>query len=163
MTIDEEDLDGPPPHKKFKKSECTPLFMNAYTLRDAGAVLHSHSKNAVLATLLFPGNEFRITHMEMIKGISKDRTGGNNRYDEELVVPIVENTPFEKDLKDRMTRAMEEYPDTCAVLVRRHGIYVWGKTWQRAKAMCECYDYLFEIASSMIQLGMDPSVKPLEH
>lgn len=55
------------------------------------------------------------------------------RYDEELVIPIVENTPFEKDLEERMNQAMEEYPGSTAVLVRRHGIYVWGETWQKAK------------------------------
>jgi len=32
QTIDDEDLDGPPPAKKLKKSQCTPLFMNAYTM-----------------------------------------------------------------------------------------------------------------------------------
>ncbi|XP_071809367.1 methylthioribulose-1-phosphate dehydratase-like isoform X1 [Asterias amurensis] len=160
-TIEEEDISVPPPHKKLKKSQCTPLFMNAYTLRNAGAVIHTHSKHAVLATLLYPGKEFRITHMEMIKGIRKDKSGGNLRYDEELVVPIVENTPQEKDLKDRMARAMEEYPETCAVLVRRHGIYVWGETWEKAKSMCECYDYLLEVAVQMKQLGMDPTQKPI--
>lgn len=56
-------------------------------------------------------------------------------YDDTLVVPIIENTPEEKDLKDRMARAMEEYPDSCAVLVRRHGVYVWGESWEKAKTM----------------------------
>ncbi|XP_071809368.1 methylthioribulose-1-phosphate dehydratase-like isoform X2 [Asterias amurensis] len=161
-TIEEEDISVPPPHKKLKKSQCTPLFMNAYTLRNAGAVIHTHSKHAVLATLLYPGKEFRITHMEMIKGIRKDKSGGNLRYDEELVVPIVENTPQEKDLKDRMARAMEEYPETCAVLVRRHGIYVWGETWEKAKSMCECYHDLLSAACTMRQFGIDLSSKPFE-
>lgn len=57
------------------------------------------------------------------------------RYDDMLVVPIIENTPEEKDLKERMARAMNDYPDSCAVLVRRHGVYVWGETWEKAKTM----------------------------
>lgn len=57
------------------------------------------------------------------------------RYDDTLVVPIIENTPEEKDLKERMARAMDMYPDSCAVLVRRHGVYIWGETWEKAKTM----------------------------
>ncbi len=40
----------------------------AYELRGAGAVLHSHSLNAVLATLIDEtAKEFKVTHLEMIK------------------------------------------------------------------------------------------------
>ena len=53
------------------------------------------------------------------------------------------------------------YPEACAVLVRRHGVYVWGDTWQQAKTMNECYDYLFEIAWKMRQLGLDPAKPPI--
>ncbi|XP_060013715.1 methylthioribulose-1-phosphate dehydratase isoform X2 [Lagenorhynchus albirostris] len=74
--INEKDISGPPPYKNLKKSQCTPLFMNAYTMRGAGAVIHTHSKAAVMATLLFPGREFKITHQEMIKGIKKCISGG---------------------------------------------------------------------------------------
>ncbi|XP_062508841.1 methylthioribulose-1-phosphate dehydratase-like isoform X1 [Corticium candelabrum] len=159
-TITGEQISCPPPSKRLRVSQCTPLFMNAYHMRDAGAVIHTHSKSAVLATLISSGKEFCITHQEMIKGVMKGQSGGNYRYDEKLVVPIIENTPHERDLKDQMAAAMEEYPDTCAVLVRRHGVYVWGDTWQKAKTMCECYDYLFDIAVQMKQLGLDPSAKP---
>lgn len=161
QTIENEDLEGPPPAKKLKKSQCTPLFMNAYTMADAGAVIHTHSKHAVMATLMYPGTEFRITHQEMIKGIKKGTTNEFYRYDDELVVPIIENTPHERDLKKRMAAAMEDYPDSCAVLVRRHGVYVWGSTWEQAKTMCECYDYLFEIAVDMKKCGLDPVEVPV--
>jgi hypothetical protein len=40
----------------------------AYELRGAGAVMHSHSLNAVMATMLDPqATEFTVTHLEMIK------------------------------------------------------------------------------------------------
>lgn len=75
---------------------------------------------------------------------------------------------------------MKKYPDTNAVLVRRHGVYVWGgkffffndcnstlcinivalESWEKAKTMTECYDYLFEIAVKMKSIGIDPAVKP---
>lgn len=157
QTLDGTDLELPPPEKKLKKSQCTPLFLCAYKARNAGAVIHSHSKAAVISTLLFPGKEFRCTHLEMIKGIKNQKLGRNMRYDEELVVPIIENTPFEEDLKDKMAEAIAEYPETCAVLVRRHGVYVWGDTWQQAKTMSECYDYLFDLVNQMKNVGLDPS------
>lgn len=153
-------LCSPPAYKKLKKSDCSPLFMSCYELRNAAAVIHTHSKAAVMATLLYPGNEFVITHQEMIKGIKRVSTGVNYRYDETLVVPIIENLPHERDLKLPMEKAMKKYPDTCAVLVRRHGVYVWGDTWEKTKIMCECYDYLFDIAVKMKKLGLDPTVKP---
>lgn len=127
--------------------------MLPYRQRAAGAVIHTHSPNAVMATLLWSGKEFRCTYLEMIKvktfdkykkrlienfyfrekGIYDQKLGRYLRYDEELVVPIIENTPFEKDLEERMNDTMQEYPGSTAILVRRHGLYVWGDSWQKAK------------------------------
>jgi methylthioribulose-1-phosphate dehydratase len=59
-----------------------------------------------------------------------------------------------------MANAMKDYPEATACLVRRHGIYVWGKTWQQAKSMCECFDYLCEIAIRMKSIGLDPIQVP---
>ncbi|KAK9887912.1 hypothetical protein WA026_000215 [Henosepilachna vigintioctopunctata] len=154
------DIELPPPEKKLKKSQCTPLFMCAYKIREAGAVIHTHSKAAVMATMLFPGKEFTCTHLEMIKGIKNQKLKRNYRYDEKLIVPIIENTPFEEDLKDRLEEVIKQYPETCAVLVRRHGVYVWGDTWQQAKTMTECYDYLFDIVVQMKLHGLNTDLTP---
>ncbi|CAB4027095.1 methylthioribulose-1-phosphate dehydratase, partial [Paramuricea clavata] len=70
-------LDGPPASLNMKESSCTPMFMNGYRKRAAGAVFHIHSMNAVMATLLFPGKEFRISHQQMIKIIVNCKTGRN--------------------------------------------------------------------------------------
>jgi len=37
---------------------------------------------------------------------------------------------------------------------------VWGKDWIQAKTQAECYDYLFEAAVKMAQLGINASVPP---
>ena len=50
------------PSLDLKESACTPLFWNAFDLRGAGSCIHTHSQNAVMATLLTPGNIFRISH-----------------------------------------------------------------------------------------------------
>jgi methylthioribulose-1-phosphate dehydratase len=146
-------LELPRCDKPLKISECTPLFFNAFHLRNAGACLHTHSQNAVMVSMLF-GNEFKISHVEMIKGITNAVTKKALGFRDTLVVPIIENTDFEKDLTDSMRKCMEEYPETNCVIVRRHGIYVWGDTWQRAKGMAECYDYLFELALKMHSCGL---------
>ena len=131
-------------------SACKPLFLHAYNLRNAGAVLHSHSQNALLATLLYD-SVFRITGIEMQKGIQ-----GGGVFDT-LEVPIIENTAYECDLADSLGEAIRSHPKTQAVLVRGHGVYVWGKDWIQAKTQAECYDYLFSTAVRMKELGLDPA------
>ncbi|KAK9502247.1 hypothetical protein O3M35_011052 [Rhynocoris fuscipes] len=152
--MDGNDLVLPDAERKLKKSQCTPLFMCIFKARNAGAVIHSHTKHAVMATLLHPGKEFKISHLEMIKGIKNEQLNRYYNYNETLVVPIIENTPFEEDLADSLSKAIKEYPQTTAVLVRRHGIYVWGDTWKSAKTQCECYDYLLDIAVQMKLHGL---------
>lgn len=140
----------PYPHKPPKCSDCGPLFMKAYQMRNAGAVIHSHGMESCLVTMMIPtSKEFRITHMEMIKGIQ-----GHGYYDE-LVVPIIENSAHERDLTDSLAAAIEAYPKTTAVLVRNHGVYVWGDSWISAKTQAECYHYLFDAAIKLYQMGLD--------
>uniref|UniRef100_A0A2P2JMB4 Probable bifunctional methylthioribulose-1-phosphate dehydratase/enolase-phosphatase E1 n=2 Tax=Rhizophora mucronata TaxID=61149 RepID=A0A2P2JMB4_RHIMU len=140
----------PYPHKPPKCSDCGPLFMKAYQMRNAGAVIHSHGIESCLATMINPlEKEFRITHMEMIKGIQ-----GHGYYDQ-LVVPIIENTAYEYELTDSLAKAVAAYPKTTAVLVRNHGIYIWGDSWISAKTQAECYHYLFDAALRLHQMGID--------
>ena len=112
--------------------------------------MHSHSIHAVMATMLDPhATEFHVTELEMIKGIVGHSFYGGCK------VPIIENTARECELTDRLSAAIEMYPDANAVLVRRHGVYVWGDDWIKAKTQAECYDYLFQAAFQMKQLGID--------
>lgn len=136
-----------PDDPALRPSECSSLFLKAINLRGAGAVIHSHSIHAMMATLLFE-TEFSVSHLEMIKGI----TGMG--YGDRLVVPIIDNTARECDLADSLEAAILAYPDTHAVLVRRHGVYIWGPDWVRAKTHAECYDYLFRAAVEMRRHGI---------
>lgn len=136
----------------LRPSECTALFLTAIRLRNAGAVIHSHSIHAMVASLLFD-QEFVISEIEMIKGIE------GMSYHDRLVVPIIENTARECDLAASLEAAILAYPRSQAVLVRRHGVYIWGRDWVRAKTQAECYDYLFRAAAEMRRFGI-PTVAP---
>ncbi|KAH0544206.1 Methylthioribulose-1-phosphate dehydratase [Glutinoglossum americanum] len=160
----------------LKPSACTPLFLAAFD-RGAGACIHTHSQWAVLVTLLVEQEKgldgcFEISNIEQIKGIPKGKGKvGNLGYFDTLRVPIIENTAHEEDLTESLEAAMEKYPDTYAILVRRHGIYVWGDDVAKAKTQAERWasqdgieackalinsslDYLFQLAVEMRKLGL---------
>ena len=154
LDLDGKVVAGPDADSGLRVSQCQPLFMHAYNIRGAGAVLHSHSMAAMLATLQ-SGSHFTVTHLEMLKGIK------GVGYQDVHSVPIIDNTPHESDLADSLAAAIEQAEPNChAVLVRRHGVYVWGDTWVDAKRHVECYDYLFQAANEMRKLGIDPAAIP---
>jgi methylthioribulose-1-phosphate dehydratase len=133
-----------------KLSACAPLFLECYR-RGAGAVVHSHSMWAMLATLTTREPTLRIGHLEMLKGIE------GHQYEGVAEIPILENTAHEAELKDALAAAIDAHPRTRAVLVRRHGVYVFGRDWREAKTQAEVYDYLFRAAVEMKRMGLDPA------
>ncbi|AGO13461.1 AaceriACL126Wp [[Ashbya] aceris (nom. inval.)] len=144
----------------YKPSACTPLFLACYRGRGAGAVIHTHSQHAVLCSLLFD-DVFRIANIEQIKALpsgQRDPAGKplNLSFFDTLEIPIIENTAHEEDLTPGLEAALARYPSCTAVIVRRHGIYVWGPTADRAKVYNEAIDYLMELAVQMHRLGVPP-------
>mmetsp|Transcript_30542 Transcript_30542/g.44604 ORF Transcript_30542/g.44604 Transcript_30542/m.44604 type:complete len:662 (+) Transcript_30542:190-2175(+) len=150
----------PPVTPNLRLSACTPIWYSVYRFRPrAKCVIHTHSMNAQMATLLDPTERstcLRMTHLEMLKGV------GGHAYDSVLDIPIIDNRPSEDMLVDQVEKALVKYPKCNAILVRRHGVFVWGDSWEQAKTQCESFDYLFETAIKMKSMGIDPAAVPKE-
>eukprot|EP00485_Elphidium_margaritaceum_P011780 CAMPEP_0202692684 /NCGR_PEP_ID=MMETSP1385-20130828/7002_1 /ASSEMBLY_ACC=CAM_ASM_000861 /TAXON_ID=933848 /ORGANISM="Elphidium margaritaceum" /LENGTH=685 /DNA_ID=CAMNT_0049348263 /DNA_START=99 /DNA_END=2156 /DNA_ORIENTATION=+ len=137
--------------KQLRLTACFSLFMACFEVHSStGCVIHSHSKNVALVSLMFE-DAVEIAGLEMIKGIS-----GHSNI-EPCVIPIIQNTPQESQLTARLQRALEQYPTSFGVIVRGHGIYVFGENWQAAKQHAECYDYLFATIIEMRKLNVGQS------
>lgn len=143
----------------YKSSACTPLFLSIYESSNAGACIHTHSQAAVLVSLLYD-KEFRISNIEQIKAVPKVTVAGYLDNTDELIIPIIENTLHEEDLTPDLDKILKEYPSATAVIVRRHGIYVWGESVWKAKIINEAIDYLLELAVKMRSFNIS-TVGPL--
>ncbi len=161
-----------PQNPMLKLSACTPLFLEIYKKRQAGAIIHSHSINAFLASKvaykLFNCNsvdcvklknhlsecnnsaiaEIILKEIEMLKGIK-----GQGYFDTHYV-PVIKNTAQEEDLAEALAAALDAYPEAYAVVVENHGVYVWGDSVTQAKTHAECYDYLFNAYVKLFELGL---------
>jgi methylthioribulose-1-phosphate dehydratase len=129
-------------------SACTPLFTTIYKFTGANAALHTHSRYVVHVSTMFD-TEFSCTNLEMMKGIEGN---GNTGW---VRVPIIENTEHEAELVNRLREAILSNPYSKAVIVRNHGAYVWGKSWEQAKIHAEAYDYLFQVVYESKIIGKE--------
>ncbi|GMH52855.1 hypothetical protein TrST_g3846 [Triparma strigata] len=133
----------------LKPSACLSIFNEIYlNSSSCSAIIHSHSSVFVKLTNLFLGAEFKCQYFEMIKGVN------GHENDEVLVIPIIDNTRTEEELASSVAACVKIYPRSPAVLVRNHGIYVWGKSWSNAKVHAECIDYLATVCLDMERTGL---------
>ena len=61
-----------------------------------------------------------------------------------LEIPIIENQDKEEDIAVDLETAVRDSPDVDVVLIRGHGVYVWGDTWQQAKVRIEALEWIFQ-------------------
>lgn len=108
----------------------------------AGAVLHTHS---IWSTILSEAagdaaGGLAIDGYEMLKGLDGIRTHEHREW-----LPIIENTQDWAAAAPRIEGTLREHPETHGFLIRRHGLYTWGRDLPEAKRQLEIFEFLFEV------------------
>ncbi len=134
------DFDGKP-LTKGKPSAETALHTLLYRQSaDIGAVLHVHSHNStVLSRRLKGQSQLCLKGYELLKAFN-----GISRHDDEMRVPIFENTQDMKALTDTVSSTLNEKTKTpCwTYLIRGHGVYAWGRNPREAMQHLEALEFL---------------------
>ena len=105
----------------------------------AGAVLHTHS---IWSTLISEAAEggVAIEGYEMLKGLERVATHEHREW-----LPVFENTQDWTAAAPEVEGFLAEHPDTHGFLIRRHGLYTWGRDLAEAKRHVETLEFLFEV------------------
>jgi methylthioribulose-1-phosphate dehydratase len=133
----------------MKPSSSNVLFLWLHEHHQAKCVIHTHSLHANLATRQAQGTSdyavWRITNQEYIKGISRYPSSVFHANTDNLEIPVIANQPTEFDLLDDLSKASKMHEVPC-VLVKNHGAYHFGTSWEKTKMSAECLEYLFELS-----------------
>jgi methylthioribulose-1-phosphate dehydratase len=103
----------------------------------AGAVVHVHALAPVLAAERWPGGVV-LHDLEMLKGF------GRAAHDDLVTIPVIPNGQDMRVLGDAFERGYRA--DTPALIVARHGVYVWGADLRQARHRLECLEWLLRFA-----------------
>ncbi len=107
----------------------------------AGAVLHTHSVWSTIVSELHASAEgLAIEGYEMLKGLSGVQSHQHTEW-----LPILENSQDMAALAQAVRYTLEQRPATHGILLRRHGLYTWGKELHEAKRHTEILEFLLEV------------------
>jgi methylthioribulose-1-phosphate dehydratase len=113
-----------------------------------GSILHTHSVwGTLLSDHFFENGGFEIEGFEMLKGLEGIKTHEHSHW-----IPIFENTQDIPILADQVRQrlANPSQPMTHGFLIRKHGLYTWGKDVFAARRHIEIYEFLFECVARNI-------------
>jgi len=114
------------------------LHLTVVRVRGAGAVLHTHS---LWSTILSQeGDGLAIQGYEMLKGLEGVTTHEHSEW-----VPIVENTQDWPAAVPEVEAMLARHPEAHGFLIRRHGLYTWGRDLEQARRHVETLEFLFEV------------------
>ncbi len=99
------------------------------------AVLHSHSISSTVFSRLIRADGYPISGYEMQKALT-----GCDSSAQALQLVMLDNQPHNPPLAAQLRQRAGELQS--AVLVRGHGLYVWGDTLEQAKRQLECWEFL---------------------
>ena len=108
--------------------------------RGAGAVLHTHSIWSTILSDAAPGDGLAIEGYELLKGLD-----GVGTHEHREWLPILDNTQDWASAVPRVEALLLEQPTAHGFLIRRHGLYTWGRDLAEARRHVESLEFLFEV------------------
>jgi len=118
----------------------TLLHVEIVKARGAGAVMHTHSIwSTVLSDRHGDAGGFAITGYEMLKGLDGVTTHEHREW-----LPVLANDQDMPRLAAEVRRVLGDNPTCHGFLLRRHGLYTWGKTPAGAVRHVEILEFLLE-------------------
>ena len=119
----------------------TLLHLAVVRLREAAAVLHTHSVwSNILSDAFAADGGLKIEGYEMLKGLE-----GISTHEHLEWLPIIENSQDMIGLALAVEEALKQHPSSHGFLLRRHGLYTWGKSIADAKRHVEILEFLLEV------------------
>jgi methylthioribulose-1-phosphate dehydratase len=117
---------------------------------NVGAVLHTHSVwSTILSERFADRGGLEIQGFEMLKGLSGVKTHEHREW-----IPIFDNTQDIPELAGRVEQYFKHDGHEChGYLIRRHGLYTWGRDLDEAVRQIEIFEFLFECIGRQMQLG----------
>jgi len=133
-----------------KASAETLLHVVVAEREDVGAVLHTHSVwSTLLSDIHFAQGGLQIEGFEMLKGLEGIRT-----HETSLWVPIFENTQdiplLAEQVRQQFSAADRRL--TYGYLIRKHGLYTWGRNLDEARRHIEIFEFLLECHGRLMML-----------
>lgn len=138
------------PAEQPASSAETHLHCSAAVNRGAGAILHTHSVwGTILSDHFAQLGGVTIQGFEMLKGL-----GGIKSHETSIWLPIFENTQDIPKLREQVEQLWRDHPDRpCwGYLIRRHGMYTWGRDLAEAARHVEVIEFLLECLGRQIAL-----------
>jgi len=108
--------------------------------RGAGAVLHTHSIWSTILSDAATEDGLAIEGYEMLKGLD-----GVGTHEHREWLPILDNTQDWAAAAPQVEAILTEQPNAHGFLIRRHGLYTWGRDLAEAKRQVEILEFLFEV------------------
>jgi methylthioribulose-1-phosphate dehydratase len=124
-----------------KPSDESALHITIVKARGAGAVIHTHSVwNTIFSDLGAPDGGLVIEGYEMLKGLDGIDTHQHGEW-----LPIIENSQDMAELALSVGEVLEKNKNAHGFLLRRHGLYSWGRDLHEAKRHVEILEFLLEV------------------
>jgi len=146
----EIDGDARPLGGSGRPSAESSLHLAVVRARGAGAVLHTHSPwSTLLSDAHGDAGGLAIEGYEMLKGLE-----GVSTHEHREWLPIVENSQDWAGSAQAVKATLDRHPQSHGFLIRRHGLYTWGRDLGEAARHLEVLEFLLEV------MGRSRSMRP---